>query len=198
MTENNKNHKVDALLGNAKRWQKEMKKLREIAINNKSLTEEVKWRWPCYSINENNVVLIHGFKEYCALLFFKGSLLKDQKNILIQQTENVQARRQLRFSNLEQIVELESVIKDYINEAIAIEKAGLKVEFKKTWEFEVPEEFQIKLDEMPELEKAFKNLTPGRQRAYCFYFSNAKQSKTRTDRVEKYIVKILNGKGLDD
>jgi uncharacterized protein YdeI (YjbR/CyaY-like superfamily) len=162
------------------------------------LEEELKWGVPCYAFEDKNIVLIHMFKEYCALLFFKGSLLKDAKRILVQQTANVQAGRQIRFSNISEILKLRSTVKAYIHEAIEVEKAGLKVEMKKTAEFSVPEEFQNELDENPVLKKAFKALTPGRQRGYMLYFSAAKQSKTRVARVKKYVNQILNGKGLDD
>lgn len=162
------------------------------------LTEELKWGQPCYTYQKSNVVLIHGFKEYCALLFFKGALLKDTQGILIKQTENVQAARQIRFSNVREIAELEPVLKAYIYEAIEVEKAGLKVNLKKTAEFKIPEEFQNKLDEIPALITAFNELTPGRQRAYILYFTAPKQSKSRESRVEKYMQQILLGKGLND
>lgn len=191
------NSKVAQFLNKAKKWQDEMTLLREI-IQECNLTEDFKWMHPCYTLDNANIVLIHGFKEYCALLFFKGVLLKDKKGILIQQTENVQDRRQLRFKSVEEIQNLESTIKEYIEEAIAIEKAGLKVVLKTTAEYNMPEEFQIVLEEMPELKTAFYKLTPGRQKAYLLYFSAAKQAKTREARIEKYIEKILDGKGLDD
>jgi uncharacterized protein YdeI (YjbR/CyaY-like superfamily) len=197
------NPKVDVFLSKAKKWQKEFKKLRTIALDC-GLTEEVKWGWPCYTFpasagrQKGNVVLIHGFKEYCALLFFKGALLKDSKGILIQQTKNVQAARQIRFTNVREIAEMEPILKAYIKEAIEAEKAGLKVNYKKTSDFKIPEEFQNKLNEMPALKTAFDGLTPGRQRAYLFYFSQPKQSKTRESRVEKCMQQILGGKGLDD
>lgn len=191
------NSKVAQFLSKAKKWQDEMTLLREI-IQECNLTEDFKWMHPCYTLDNANIVLIHGFKEYCALLFFKGVLLKDKKGILIQQTENVQDRRQLRFKSVEEIQNLESTIKEYIEEAIAIEKAGLKVVLKTTAEYNMPEEFQIVLEEMPELKTAFYKLTPGRQKAYLLYFSTAKQAKTREARIEKYIEKILDGKGLDD
>jgi uncharacterized protein YdeI (YjbR/CyaY-like superfamily) len=162
------------------------------------LSEELKWGCPCYTLNNQNIVLIHGFKEYCAFLFFKGALLNDVNGILIQQTEHVQAARQVRFTNVLEIVEMEPILKAYIYEAIEVEKAGLKVALKKTADFTVPEEFQSKLDHIPALRAAFDALTPGRQRAYIFYFSAPKQSKTREARVEKYIPQILSGKGLDD
>jgi uncharacterized protein YdeI (YjbR/CyaY-like superfamily) len=162
------------------------------------LTEELKWGVPCYTFQKRNIVLVHGFKEYCAILFIKGALLKDAKGILIQQTENVQAARQIRFTNVREIVKMEPILKAYIHEAIEVEKAGLKVNYKKASEFIIPEEFQNKLDEIPALKTAFDVLTPGRQRAYIFYFSQPKQSKTRESRVEKCMQKILNGKGLND
>ncbi|MFL9832101.1 YdeI/OmpD-associated family protein [Flavobacterium sp. ST-87] len=191
------NPKVAQFLSKAKKWQDEMTLLREI-ITECKLEEDFKWMHPCYTLDNANVVLIHGFKDYCALLFFKGVLMKDEKKILIQQTENVQDRRQLRFKNVAEIEKLESVIKAYIQEAIAIEKAGLKVVMKTTAEFNMPEEFQTVLEDMPELKEAFHALTPGRQKAYLLYFSSAKQAKTREARIEKYLEKILNGKGLDD
>jgi len=191
------NPKVDEFLNNAKKWQAEMQKLRAIVLEC-DLTEELKWGVPCYTFQKTNVVLIHGFKEYCALLFFKGALLKDANGILIQQTENVQAGRQIRFTNLQEITRQKSILKAYISEAIDVEKSGLKVDFKKTTEFNIPEEFQDKLDENPELKKAFEVLTPGRQRAYLLHFSTPKQSKTRVSRVEKSLQDILDGKGLND
>jgi len=191
------NPKVDGLLRNAKKWQEEFEALREIALDS-PLTEEVKWGQACYTSDGRNVVLIHGFKEYCALLFFKGALLKDPKGILIQQTERVQSARQIRFTNVREIVEMKPTLKAYIQAAIEVEKAGLKVKLKKTSEFEIPTEFQKKLDENVALKKAFAALTPGRQRGYLFYFSAAKQSKTREARVEKFMPQILKGKGLDD
>ncbi len=191
------NPKVDGLLRRAKKWQQEFTKLRTIVLDCQ-LTEELKWGNPCYTLQNRNIVLIHGFKEYCALLFFKGALLKDAKRILIQQTENVQSARQIRFTNVPQIVKLEPILKAYILEAVEVEKAGLKVKFKKTAQFRIPEEFQNKLDELPALKTAFDGLTPGRQRSYLFHFSQPKQSKTRQARVEKYMQRILNGKGLDD
>ncbi|WP_129688583.1 YdeI/OmpD-associated family protein [Gottfriedia acidiceleris] len=197
MTNNNMHPKVEAFLLRAKKWQEEFYKLREIVIDCE-LTEDFKWMHPCYTLDNKNIVLIHGFKEYCALLFHKGALLKDPKGILIQQTENVQSARQIRFTNIQEIIEMESVLKDYIKEAIEVEKAGLQVELKKTSDYEVPEELQLKLDENPALKTAFEALTPGRQRAYIYYFSQPKQSKTRTSRVEKYIDQILEGKGLND
>jgi uncharacterized protein YdeI (YjbR/CyaY-like superfamily) len=194
---NKTNPKVDGLLRKAKKWKEELQKLRMIILEC-GLNEEVKWRVPCYTFEKRNVVVIHGFKEYCALLFFKGVLLKDPKGILIRQTENVQAARQIRFTNVREIIDMEPILKAYIREAIEVEKAGLKVEKKKTADFKVPEEFKNKLDQIPALKTAFHALTPGRQRAYLLYFSAPKQSKTRTSRVEKYLQQILDGKGLDD
>ncbi len=191
------NSKVDWFFNKATSWQDEYLELRKLVLACE-LTEELKWGCPCYTLNKNNVVLIHGFKDYCALLFMKGALLKDAKGILIQQTENVQDRRQLRFTSLSEIKKLQNVIKEYILEAIEIEKSGLKFEFKKTSEFKMPQEFQTVLDNNPELRTAFKALTPGRQRGYILYFSAAKQAKTREARIEKYFQKILDGKGLDD
>ncbi len=197
MTTSRMNPKVDVYLSKVPKWQEEMEKLRMIVLDCE-LTEELKWGVPCYTFQNSNVVIIHAFKEYCAILFVKGALLSDDNGILIQQTENVQAGRQVRFTNVQEIVEIEPILKTYIYEAVEVEKAGLKVNFKKTSEFTIPEEFQNKLDEFPALKTAFEALTPGRQRAYLFYFSTAKQSKTRESRVEKYIPQILNGKGLDD
>lgn len=191
------NPKVDWFFNKPSRWQKEYEQLRMIALDC-GLTEELKWGCPCYTLEKKNIVLIHGFKEYCAYLFFKGALLKDLKGILIQQTENVQSARQVRFTNINEIIKLQPALKSYIKQAIEVEKAGKKVELKKTSEFEIPEEFQIKLDKMPALKTAFHSLTPGRQRAYIFHFSQPKQSKTRESRVEKYLPQILKGKGLDD
>ena len=191
------NPKVDKYLSKAKKWQKELEKLRMIILDCQ-LTEELKWGVPCYTFQKSNIVLIHVFKEYCALLFFKGALLNDTNGILIQQTKNPQAGRQIRFTNVREIVEMETILKAYIYEAIEVEKVGLKVNFKKTTEFIIPEEFQKKLDEISALKTAFDALTPGRQRAYILYFSALKQSKTRESRVEKCMQQILNGKGLND
>lgn len=191
------NPKVDWFFNKAKKWQAEYDKLRIIVLAC-GLTEELKWGVPCYTFGNSNVVLIHGFKEYCAFLFFKGALLKDPKSILVQQTENVQAARQIRFTNIEEINDLESTLKAYIKEAIKLEKGGVKVPLKKTSEFKMPEEFKQVLDNTPALKKAFYALTPGRQRGYLLYFSSAKQSKTRESRIEKYVPKILKGQGLDD
>ncbi|WP_243300534.1 YdeI/OmpD-associated family protein [Bacillus litorisediminis] len=197
MTNSRLNPKVDDFLSKAKKWKEEFETLRKIVLDC-GLTEEFKWMHPCYMFDKKNIVLIHGFKEYCALLFHKGALLKDPHGILIRQTENVQAARQIRFTNVQEIVEMEPIIKAYINEAIEVEKAGLEVDFKKTTEYIIPEEFQKKLDENPDLKTAFSSLTPGRQRAYILYFSQPKQSKTRESRVEKYMQQILDGKGLKD
>jgi uncharacterized protein YdeI (YjbR/CyaY-like superfamily) len=191
------NPKVDVYLSKAKKWQEEFEKLRMIILDCQ-LTEELKWGVPCYTFEKRNIVLIHGFKEYCALLFVKGALLNDANGILIKIGENTQAGRQIRFTNVREIVEMETILKAYIYEAIEVEKAGLKVNFKKTTEFIIPEEFQNKLDEIPALKTAFDALTPGRQRAYILYFSAPKQSKTRESRVEKCMRQILNGKGLND
>lgn len=191
------NPKVDFFFSKAKNWQNEYIKLREIALGC-GLTEELKWGCPCYTYNGSNVVLIHGFKEYCAYLFFKGALLHDENGMLIQQTENVQSSRQIRFTNVSQITKSAKVLKAYIYEAIEVEKAGLKVALKKTKEYTVPEEFKKQLDKKASLKKAFEALTPGRQRAYLLHFSAPKQSKTREARVEKCIPQILAGKGLND
>lgn len=191
------NPKVDGFFKKAKQWRDEFEELRRIILTC-PLTEELKWGKPSYSFQKGNVVLIHGFKEYCALLFFKGALLKDPKGILVQQTENVQAARQIRFTHVREIVKLESTLKAYIKEAIEVEKAGLEVEYKKTSDFKVAEEFRKKLDEIPALKKAFAALTPGRQRGYMLYFSQPKQSKTRASRVKKCMPQILKGKGLHD
>ena len=191
------NPKVDFYFDKAEKWQKEVERLRVIALDCQ-LSEELKWGCPCYTYHDANIVLIHVFKEYCALLFFKGALLKDADGILIQQTENVQAARQIRFTNVREIVQMEPILKAYIHEAIEVEKAGLKVNLKKTSEFTMPEEFQHKLDDIPALKTAFDALTPGRQRAYLLYFAAAKQSKSRAARVEKCMSQILNGKGLND
>lgn len=192
-----KHPKVDGFLGKAKKWQEEMTRLRAIALDC-PLDESLKWGKPCYSFEGTNVFLIHGFKEYCALLFFKGALLKDPEGILVQQTENTQAARQIRFTSVGEITDMEPVITAYIRQAIEVERAGLKVDFKKTDAFVMPEEFRQRLDEDSRLKTAFEALTPGRQRAYLLHFSSAKQSKTRTARVEKCIPRILGGKGLND
>ena len=197
MTNSKMNPKVDEFLSKAKKWKEEYETLRKIALDCE-LTEDFKWMNPCYTFEKKNIVLIHGFKEYCALLFPKGALLQDSHGILIQQTENVQGARQIRFTNVQEIVEKEAVLKAYIYEAIEVEKAGLKVKSKKPEELIIPEELQHKFDEIPALKTAFTTLTPGRQRAYILHFSAAKQSKTRESRVEKCIPNILNGKGLND
>jgi uncharacterized protein YdeI (YjbR/CyaY-like superfamily) len=194
---NQKNPKVDWFFDKGGKWQGEYAKLRTVCLDS-GLTEELKWGCPCYTFEKKNIVLIHGFKEYCALLFFKGALLKDPKGILIQQTENVQSARQIRFTSEREIATLKSSLKAYIKEAVEIEKAGVKVNYRKTADFKTPEEFQIKLDKVAGLKQAFKALTPGRQRAYLMYFGQPKQSKTRAARVEKYVPQILRGKGLDD
>jgi uncharacterized protein YdeI (YjbR/CyaY-like superfamily) len=191
------NPKVDFFFSRAKKWQEEFEKLRTIILYC-GLTEELKWGKPCYTFQKSNVVLIHGFKEYCALLFIKGALLRDADGILIQQTENVQAARQIRFTNVREIADMEPSLKAYIYEAIEAEKAGLKVNLKETSQFVVPEELQRKLDENHALKAAFEALTPGRQRGYILYFSAPKQSRTRESRVEKCRQQILNGKGLND
>jgi uncharacterized protein YdeI (YjbR/CyaY-like superfamily) len=191
------NPKVDDYLTKAKKWSEEFKALRTIVLDC-GLTEELKWGHPCYTLDKSNVVLIHGFKEYCALLFFKGALLNDPNKILIQQTENVQAGRQVRFANIHAIVRSTSILKAYIKEAIQVEKSGLKVDLKKTAEFKMPDEFQHRLNVMPSLKIAFEALTPGRQRAYLLHFSAPKQAKTRESRIEKSMQQILDGKGLND
>lgn len=191
------NPKVDVFLSKAEKWREEFEALRTIVLEC-GVIEELKWGQPCYTFKKNNIVLIHGFKEYCALLFFKGVLLSNADSLLIQQTDHVQSARQIRFTNLKEIWDVKQQIRNYVFEAIEIEKAGLKVAMKKTSDFEVAEEFQYKLDALPTLKNAFDTLTPGRQRAYLFYFSEAKQAKTRLARVEKYIPQILNGKGLND
>jgi uncharacterized protein YdeI (YjbR/CyaY-like superfamily) len=191
------NPKVDAYLARAKDWQKEVEKLRAIVLDC-DLTEELKWGVPCYTFRKSNIVLIHVFKEYCALLFFKGALLGDPNGILVQQTKNVQSARQARFTNTREIARLQAVLRAYICEAIALEKSGQKVNFKPTAAFEVPEEFQKRLNEMPALETAFHALTPGRQRGYILHFSAASQSKTRASRVENCVERILHGMGLND
>src|SRR5450432_2430031 len=194
---NKMNPKVDFYFSKAKKWQQEIRKLRMIVLDCQ-LTEELKWGCPCYTFQERNIVLIHVFREYCALLFFKGALLKDDEDILIQQTKNVQAARQIRFTNVREIVKMQPVLKAYIYEAIEVEKAGLNVIFKKTTEYTLPEEFRNKLNKIPALKTAFYALTPGRQKGYIFYFSAPKLSKTRESRVEKSMKQILSGKGLND
>jgi uncharacterized protein YdeI (YjbR/CyaY-like superfamily) len=191
------NPKVDFYFDEAKKWQKEMEQLRSIALDCQ-LTEELKWGTPCYTLGKSNIVLIHAFKDYCAFLFFKGVLLKDTDHILIQQSKNVQAARQIRFKSVNEIIEIKATLKAYLYEVIEIEKAGLQVKFKKTEDFEVAEEFKTKLASISELKTAFEALTPGRQKAYLLHFSQPKQTKTRESRIEKAIPQILNGKGLND
>lgn len=191
------NPKVDFYFDKAKKWEQELELLRTIVLDC-GLTEELKWGVPCYQLEHSNIVLIHAFKDYCALLFFKGALLSDTNGILIQQTENVQAARQIRFTSVQEVVQLKAAIKTCIYEAIAVDKAGLKVALKKVEAFAMPEEFKNKLEEMPELKTAFYALTPGRQRAYLLHFAAPKQSKTRESRVEKSMLQILKGKGLND
>ncbi|MEO5934700.1 MAG: YdeI/OmpD-associated family protein [Duganella sp.] len=197
MKDHDLNPKVDAYIAGLKHWTDEVNELRTICLDS-GLAEDLKWGVPCYTLDGRNVVLIHVFKEYCALLFFKGALLKDAKGILVQQSANVQAARQARFTGLEEIVKLKTPLKKYIAEAVAVEKSGLKVELKTADDFEIPGEFQDRLDEMPALKTAFAALTPGRRRAYLLHFAGAKQSRTRAARVEKSIPDILRGKGLDD
>jgi uncharacterized protein YdeI (YjbR/CyaY-like superfamily) len=194
---NEMNPKVDFYFNKAKNWESEIRQLRLITLSC-GLTEELKWGCPCYTYQKSNIVLIHVFKEYCALLFFKGSLLNDPEKILIQQTKNVQVARQIRFTSVQEIVKMKTILKTYIYEAIEVEKAGLKVILKKTTEFTMPEEFKNKLNKTPALKKAFLALTPGRQRAYLLYFSAPKQSKTRESRIEKSAPQILKGKGLNE
>lgn len=192
-----KNSKVDQYINKNKNWQKELIKMREIVLGCK-LEENLKWGVPCYTFQETNIVLIHDFKEYCAYLFFKGALMKDPEGILVQQTKNVQSARQIRFTDAKEITKMKTILKAYIQEAIQIEKSGQKVNFKKTEEFKIPEEFQNKLDEIPELKTAFEALTPGRQKAYLLHFAAPKQSKTRESRIEKSMQQIFKGKGLND
>lgn len=191
------NADVDFYFNKPKKWQQELKQLRMTCLDS-GLKEELKWGCPCYTKDGRNIVLIHDFKDYCALLFFKGALLKDSEKVLIQQTENVQAARQIRFTGIDQMIELELTIKNYIKQAIEVEKAGLKVPLKKASEFTLPNEFDEKVKTTPKLKAAFEALTPGRQRAYSLYFSSPKQSKTREARIEKCIPQILEGKGLND
>jgi len=194
---NRKNPKVDSYLRKTPQWQDESQELRRIILECQ-LTEELKWGQPCYTLEKSNVVIIQGFKDYCAIMFFKGALLKDTDGILVKPGKHTQAGRQIRFTSVREIAELNAILKAYIREAIEVEKAGLKVRLRKTSEFTIPEEFQAKLDEDSALKIAFEALTAGRQRAYIYYFSAAKQSKTRQSRVEKCIPSILNGKGLND
>ncbi len=191
------NPKVDFFFNKANQWRQEFEQLRLIILDC-GLTEELKWGQPCYTFQGKNIILIHGFKEYCAVLFFKGALLNDPNGILIQQTENVQSGRQVRYTGVKEIVKIAPILKAYIYEAIEVEKAGLKVELKKTSEYKMPGEFKNKLDKNLALKNAFNALTPGRQRGYLFYFSQPKQSKTRESRIEKYAKQILEGKGLND
>jgi len=192
------NPKVDQYLSRQNRWKDEINLVRNIILEIKELDEDYKWMHPCYTLQGKNVVVIQEFKSYCALMFFKGALLKDPKGILIQMTENVQAGRQIRFTDINQVRKNKSIIKAYIREAIEIEKSGMKIQLKKASDYPVPEEFQKILQENSTVKKAFNSLTPGRQKGYLFYFSQAKQSKTRESRIEKYIPKILAGKGLND
>jgi uncharacterized protein YdeI (YjbR/CyaY-like superfamily) len=194
---NSMNPKVDFYFDKAQKWQEEIEKLRTIVLDC-GLTEELKWGCPCYTYQHKNIVLIHVFKEYCALLFFKGALLQDPEGILIQQTAHVQAARQIRFTGLQEIVKQAPALKAYIHQAIEVEKAGLSVPLKKTAEFSMPEEFQKRLKKDANLKTAFEALTPGRQRAYILHFSAPKQSKTRESRIDKCIPQILDGKGLND
>lgn len=191
------NPKTDFFFNKPGQWQAAYQELRMLALDC-GLNEELKWGCPCYTINKSNVVLIHGFKEYCALLFMKGALLKNSDGLLIQQTENVQAARQLRFTSAEQIIALAPIIKAHILDAVEVEKSGVKVVLKKNTNLVLAEEFQTVLDETPAVKSAFEALTPGRQRAYNLYFSAAKQAKTRVQRIEKSIQQILDGKGLND
>ena len=191
------NPEVDWFFTKASKWQDEYSELRTYILDC-GLTETLKWGCPCYTIGKSNIVLIHGFKDYCALLFMQGALLKDEKGILVQQTENVQSARQIRFTNIQEIEKNKATIKSYIKEAIKLDKAGLKVALKKTTEYKMPDEFKNVLDDMPELKTAFQSLTPGRQRGYLLYFSAPKQSTTREARIEKYLQQILDGKGLND
>jgi uncharacterized protein YdeI (YjbR/CyaY-like superfamily) len=197
MTDKKLNPKVDAYLQRADKWREEFENLRSIALDC-DLAEELKWGEPCYQLNGKNVVLMHGFKDYCAYLFFKGALMKDPNGILVQQTENVQSARQIRFTNSGEIAQLRPILKAYILEAIEVEKAGLKVEMKKTAEFALSDEFKTRLDGDAALKQAFEALTPGRQRAYLLHFAQPKQAKTRESRIDKAVPDILAGKGLND
>lgn len=194
---NSKRNQIDLYFQKIKNWKQEFQILRSIALEIE-LQEEIKWGQPCYTLNGQNIFLIHGFKEYCAILFFKGALLKDPKKILIQQTKNVQSARQIRFKNVSEITKLKTTIKSYIKEAIQLEQSGKKIVMKKTSEYEVPEEFLKRLEEEPKLQIAFESLTPGRQRGYLLHFSGAKKSETRVERIEKQITNILKGKCLND
>lgn len=197
MTQGERNSKIDPYFRKLKKWKEEFELLREIVLDC-GLTEDFKWMHPCYTYDNKNIVLIHGFKDYCALLFHKGALIKDPHEILIQQTENVQAARQIRFTHVQDIEEMELILKAYIHEAIEVEKAGLQINYKKNTEYVIPEELENKFAQMPDLKTAFESLTPGRQRAYILHFSTPKQSKTRESRIEKNIPHILSGKGLND
>ena len=188
---------VNNYLNKLKNWGEELTQLREIILDC-GLTEDFKWKHPCYTDNGKNIVLIHEFKDYCAILFHKGVLLKDSENILVQQTENIQSARQIRFTDMPEIVELETIIKQYIKEAIQVERSGMKVEMKKVSDYEMPDELNQKFNENPAFEVAFRNLTPGRQKGYLLYFNKTKQSKTRMARIEKYEARIFNGKGMLD
>lgn len=192
------NIQIEGFFEKSQKWHEEYNLLREIIKTETSLKEEFKWMHPCYTFQGKNVVLIHGFKEYCALLFYKGALLGDPEGILIQQTENVQSARQLRFTDLKEIQQQKTIISGYIKEALELEKIGAKVVLKTVEDYPIPVEFQRTLDDNIEFSKAFYSLTPGRQKGYLFYFNQAKQSKTRESRIEKYYQKILDGKGLDD
>ncbi|WP_077212470.1 YdeI/OmpD-associated family protein [Bacillus dakarensis] len=189
--------KVDELINNEKSWKEEFERLRRIALEC-GLNESLKWRLPCYTDQKKNIVIIQGFKEYCALMFFKGALLQDPNGVLVRPGENSQSQRQIRFTNVQEIVKMEAILKSYIHKAVEVEKAGLEVQFKETEEYPIPEELQAEFEENPALKTAFEALTPGRQRAYILYFSKAKQSKTRESRIEKYTQSILDGKGLND
>ncbi|MCM3782341.1 YdeI family protein [Neobacillus mesonae] len=197
MVNGERNSKIDPYFNKLKKWKEEFELLREIILDCE-LTEDFKWMHPCYTFDNKNIVLIHGFKDYCALLFHKGALLKDPHGILVQQTKNVQAARQIRFTNAEDIDQMQLILKAYIAEAIEIEKSGLQVPLKKDTEYTIPEELENKFVEIPDLKTAFEELTPGRRRAYILYFSAPKQSKTRESRIEKYLTHILEGKGLND
>lgn len=191
------NQDVNKYLNNLKKWQEELISLHEIIVDC-GLTEDFKWMHPCYTNNDKNIVLIHGFKNYCAILFPKGALLKDSEAILIQQTENTQSARQIRFTETSEILELKPIIKDYIKEAVAVEKSGLKMKNKKVSDFETPEELEEKFEVNPEFKNAFNNLTVGRQKGYLLHFAKPKQSKTRLSRIEKNTKRILDGYGLND
>jgi len=192
-----KNPHVTELIKNESRWSKEFEALRNIILET-GLSEEFKWEQPTYALGDANICLIHGFKKFCAILFFKGSLMEDPRDILVQQTENVQVGRQIRFTNLAEIEDMKSTIKQYVEEAIRVEKSGIKAEYKQTKDYKVPEELQEMFEEMPAFKEAFEKLTPGRQRGYLLFFAAAKQSDTRKSRIEKNIDKIMDGYGLMD